>query len=646
MRNPLSRRSFVKRGAVTGACITLASSAVVRALSDKPKADAPVLRYAGSTGTTIDIEVCTVTGSDATGAPAGFSIQWMTAKDHAAGSNAWCEARFSAEEAGSRYSLKPGDCATVQIPHKRDSDDFTENHKRDSDDFTKNHKRDDEDAAPCTAPLLVGTAYVFRAFAQGSRSLHRSDFSTTLTCLASAFQIPVNAADPLLLRATASDGSLIDYFGTKDATGHPLSVNLIEIRPSSSDSSVNPLRYLLDSTNRPVRMYNSDGTRFDLSWITTTHVALTVRTADGKTQVNTFIDLSLAPPAAGAPATVMPRPNGATAVASPAASSLESHTVPRAGRHVTLKHIPPVSAAALKAAAATAGGSNVDVEVDGCGGGPSTSAADVYVRVLSTGGVFLGEFPATTVGGGHYVATLPSGIALSVNVGEICDSLATVLDLTCQTLIEQPGAAAYLCVALAAAVASTGIGAPIAAGIAAACAALVAGLELYCLTLNASPVPGAPSLAEMICGSQALNRTFTSDVVLVPLVIALPADVVGSPIQAPGDGPFPNLLVDLGGNTTIRSLTLNPPNPAALESYVATADIFCLPAGTIVTMSIVGTDGYTDSSSTTIQTTEQDGTFMLFVPGAATPGIQDVDTATVVLPTGQTITLDASLVFG
>jgi hypothetical protein len=623
VKRPISRRYFVKQSAVVGTGVTLASSAIVRALSGKKKADVPVLGCAGSTGTSIDIQVCTLSGSGATGAPAGFSIQWMTAQQYATGRNAWCEAGFSGEAAGSRYNLNPGDCVTVRIGDL-----------------------DSGASTTCTTPLVPGTVFVFRAFAHANRSLYRSDFSSILRCIPSALQIPVNAADPLLLRATAPDGRIIDYFGTRDANGLPLSLNLIEIRTSSSDSSDNPLRYLLDSSNRPVRMYSSDGTRFDLSWLTATQVALTVRTADGKTQVNTSVDLSLAPAASGASSVATLGPSGATAVSSIGASSFKSNTVARAGRHVILQHTPAISAVALNIATAPVGGtSSVNVEVDSCGG-LSTGPDEVYVRVLTTGGDFLGRFPAARVGDGQYVATLPSGLAPMLNVGELCGSLAEKLGFVCDTVIEVPGTLEYLCAQLTVAVAATVIGALFAAEIFAACELVMAGLELYCKTLNVSGGPGTPSLAERLCESPALDRTFTSDVLLVPLVIALPTDAVGIPRPAHGNGPFPNLLVDLGGNTTIRSISLNPPNPGAQESYIATADIFCLPAGTVVTMSIVGTDGYTDSVSTTIQTTENDGKFTLFVPGAATAGIRDVDTATVVLPDGQRLTLSASLVFG
>src|SRR5258708_1257973 len=116
MKRPISRRYFVRRSAVVGAGIALGSNAIVRALSGrKKKADVPVLGCAGSSGTAISIQVCTISGSGATGAPAGFSIQWMTTQDHAAGSDAWCEAGFSGEAAGSRYNLKPGDCVTIRI---------------------------------------------------------------------------------------------------------------------------------------------------------------------------------------------------------------------------------------------------------------------------------------------------------------------------------------------------------------------------------------------------------------------------------------------------------------------------------------------------------------------------------------------------
>jgi len=641
MRTLFSRRYFVKQIAVVGTgLITFGNGTIVRTIAGKKKKKAHtntlVLSCAGSTPTSIDIDVCARSGKHTTGAPAGFSVQWMTTTDYAANGNVWyslndprlCKAEFSGQAVGSRYKLKPGGCATVRVG---------------------NLTLDSGASTNCANPLVPGTEYVFRASAHANNGQPRTQYTGNLTCstlaVTSSFKIPVNAADPLLLRAIATDGQIIDFVGTRDATGVPLSLNLIEIRPPSDDGSANPLRYLLDSDHRPVRIHNSDGTQFDFTWITATQVALAVLTPDGQTQVNTFVDLSLAPSAPGSSSIASPIPSGAIAVVPTGGSTFTSNTAPRGGQRVILQHGGSPSAAAVNGIAAmTVASSSVNVQVDGCGGLPTDG--DVYVKVLDTQGVFLGQYPATRVSQGNYVAGLPSGLAPTLNPGEICGTLATVLGATCDWLIDIPGAPQYLCAALTIAVAATGVGAVVAGEIAAACEAVTGGLELYCKTLNTSGAPGSPSLADVLCESEALDRTFTADVLLVPIVIALPTNIVGSPLRAPGNGPFPDLLVDLGIHTTIRSLTLNPANPVAQQSYVATADIFCLPFGTVVTLSIIGTDGYTDSVSTTINTTQESGTFTLSVPGAANAGIRDVDTVTVVLPDGEQLTLNASLVFG
>ena len=106
-----------------------------------------------------------------------------------------------------------------------------------------------------------------------------------------------------------------------------------------------------------------------------------------------------------------------------------------------------------------------------------------------------------------------------------------------------------------------------------------------------------------------------------------------------------NLSVDLGGQSTIRTLTLNPISPQAGEGYQAIADVFCLQEGSLVRFSIIGTDGYSDSETFNISANQTDGTFYLDVPGAATPGIQDTDTIEITLPDGTVISQKATLVF-
>src|SRR5688572_23901488 len=89
---------------------------VVNAAGPKPDLSVPTLSAPSATQTTITIQVC----AGATGAPAGFSLQWETAADYAA--NGWsdtngsyCGASFSGNAAGSRYNLDPGECVSVVV---------------------------------------------------------------------------------------------------------------------------------------------------------------------------------------------------------------------------------------------------------------------------------------------------------------------------------------------------------------------------------------------------------------------------------------------------------------------------------------------------------------------------------------------------
>jgi hypothetical protein len=118
------------------------------------------------------------------GAPAGFSIQWMTLADYVALGNQWpgtsevpnaqatsfCKANFSGIVPSSScipYNLQPGQSVTVNI-----GDDSLHDNCAVS--------------SPCSgAPLLCNTAYVFRALARDSTGQRVSDTitCTTLSCV-------------------------------------------------------------------------------------------------------------------------------------------------------------------------------------------------------------------------------------------------------------------------------------------------------------------------------------------------------------------------------------------------------------------------------------------------------------------------------
>jgi len=149
-------------GAVLAIAIFIPSVAVA-GKATKSRMDAPTLLCAGSTQTSINLQVA----AGPTGAPAGFSIQWMTAEQYAAGG--WsqlelgigCHASFSGNANLSRYNLGPNEVVTVNVGE---------------------FLFDQGTSTSCPEALTCGTQYVFRVFAHATSALQRSDFTADFTC--------------------------------------------------------------------------------------------------------------------------------------------------------------------------------------------------------------------------------------------------------------------------------------------------------------------------------------------------------------------------------------------------------------------------------------------------------------------------------
>ncbi len=140
-----------------------------------PTAEPLTISYQTSAASNIAISVT----AGESGAPAGFSIQWMTLADYTALGNQWpvnsavpntqapsfCKANFLGIVRSSGcvpYNLHPGENVTVVIGDDNLYDNCAV-------------------SSPCSgAPLLCDTAYVFRAFALGANG--QISVSDTLTC--------------------------------------------------------------------------------------------------------------------------------------------------------------------------------------------------------------------------------------------------------------------------------------------------------------------------------------------------------------------------------------------------------------------------------------------------------------------------------
>ena len=164
-------KQAVKMFAVPALVILMTASAY--AGGKKTAYDAPTVSCApGSTATSINV---TVTAGES-GAPAGFSVQWMLQSELDANGGIWpsdsyvdpslssfCKASFSGNAYGYNYAVAAGRSKTVTVGDVI-------------------YDTPGASSACENVPLHCGTAYAFRVFAHATSTLNRSPFSNTTTC--------------------------------------------------------------------------------------------------------------------------------------------------------------------------------------------------------------------------------------------------------------------------------------------------------------------------------------------------------------------------------------------------------------------------------------------------------------------------------
>lgn len=427
-----------------------------------------------------------------------------------------------------------------------------------------------------------------------------------------------NSTDPLLVSAKSDDGFVADFFGRRDANGVPAKIELIVVKKQTDT-----IYYYLDAMSRPNRIVTNTGVEYLLDWVTNTNVSLTAVSNDGQTQINTLVKMML-------------NPSGQH---NNQVSRIINHS--RKGRSLALGFKPGINNIQTANVTARINGT-AHINITRCGFPASVN--DVFVKAWARSGEYIGSFPGALVSQGKFSYTIPDAAAAVVPPGEICSKIEGILADVCS--YKGPELIAALCPALSVAIASSGIGAPAAAALIAACPKIAAGLELYCATLGYDADVNV-SLAQRICQAEHINRKFT-DLVIRGVVHAIPNNIYG-PSQIvqviPPNTSFPDLAIELPPVTTIRSLKLTPSAPPANVDFIAETEVYCLKAGSVVTVSVVGTDGYTDEVTMTITSAQNSGTFSLSVPGAD-PGVRDDITVKIKLPDGTFVVRTASLVFG
>lgn len=312
-------------------------------------------------------------------------------------------------------------------------------------------------------------------------------------------------------------------------------------------------------------------------------------------------------------------------------------------------------AAAPNVHALSANESQVPVTVTTRNCGQTADALGRVRLTLNDGtGKFLGSYGTTRTGPGTYLGHIPdisqtTQRSLDTVKGAI-ETAAQVMSVACAADKASPLLATQACISVSAAMASTLIGAPAAAQFLAACEAAVVAGKLACAGYDriSLPVPDFvdPAAADILPSLDKILVKILPDTLLnstvTPYIEALPSNVHGASVAVTGTGAVTAVIEQ--ESLIVGDLVLSPANPAAGQSYAASATLQCIPFDSTATLAVSGSDGYTGASSRSWEASTASDTLQLSVPGATT-GVRDSLTLTVNPRVGSPVTRTAFLVF-
>lgn len=436
---------------------------------------------------------------------------------------------------------------------------------------------------------------------------------TTLT-------LTTNPSDPLIAIYTSADNEVVHYYGLRNQDGIPTEINLLTFQKEDETISIH-----FDSYGRPNLIYTEEGSQFMFDWIDAERAVFTAISGDGEIQINSVIDF---------------RDKQNLNI---------NHNLERIGRPLLLENSVAVKSSDLEYFPKNFNYENKSlIKVTDCG--VPLNNAKPWVQVYgTTSNKNLGKFPTKKIGEGLYSSSIPSNVTILLDGTKIYNSSKNAIDKLCNAsalvnFLEKR----IICHEISIILAATKAGIPVAVAFSALCNSAAFGLEVSC----SSAVPGSPTNIDTFLKANLVDRSITEDVSMYAYLegpfFSAPNTKINTrsaEIIVSAGEKFPNFEIEMGSETKIEGLILKPSSPSEGQDYVAELGVFCLKYGSTVTMSVLGTDGYSDSVSNTVPL-NSDGlsTYRLTVPGAE-QGVQDVISTEVWVPGSQTLRRIASLRF-
>ena len=435
-----------------------------------------------------------------------------------------------------------------------------------------------------------------------------------------------NINDPLLLSAVTAEGDSIAYYGERNQDGIPTKVTgaIVNMRNKIIETA-NGDFFIENETveivnhglqNMPSQIITEEIT-FLFEWESPTEVVITSIENDGYHRTQIALDLNDINQDIGEK---LFSEQKFTQRESINEMDQKSYPVPDFQSTNQLTEMGPVYSATQT--------TSQTITIDRCGY-PLTGAR-LNLNIGGDPEVFGSGTNLTVLppsdGSNRYIANVP--VAGETAAGDLCESVIGAIGSGCGVANELKAGAAGICAQIA-----IGSG-PLAPKIGPICLTAITGYAAYCAYAHWGPdgVPEGfdiPAPIDFICPA----IQYIADRAIDPGVEDYRFWINHHILDKKGEarGPhvgalYEDLYLNLDGTPELNQLRADPPNPAEDQNYMILVQLNCATQGNVLGISIVGSDGYSDST-TCNQILDSNIDCTLLVPGAE-GGVEDIITVT------------------
>ena len=463
----------------------------------------------------------------------------------------------------------------------------------------------------------------------------------------------VNPSSPVFFSANTEDGDQVFVIGEKDSDGIPIKVERFE----TVDSDGNSTYVKFDSNSTVISSaIDSDGMKMDFNWDVDsnyTRVTVSIYMPDIGQEIivnldltdnitNTSLDLGFDSSTKKRSISGRQHVKRTEGILP---SDIYDDDVKRS--HITAKRRVQQQNTA-----------RVSVNVESCGMPENDAIVYADSEYNGAANVYIGELSSTP---GLYYIDIPTAPAstLGADIGSVCSAIESALSSACDWYGDikkylnyalsfigvKHDAEKVFCFSLATALKVIPQARLI--PIHKFCRKIFKGINTVCKKVGTTV--GEERAGELICDAiteytdNAIDAFRDINILFVPHAIFPGGEKHSASGRTLSLGPGTSNIattftISDGATLKINSLTITPPDPVPHQSYRAYLTYQCYTTATLVTMTIVGTDSYTDTRYCT-----NGPTCVLYVPGAEA---LVVDTVTVsITDNGVTVGRQAIIVF-